>query len=148
MNTPKKYTKEQLESAMNGAHSMAEIVRRLGLNKSSGTYNKVQKMLDHYDIKISYIKRARNTKKYLLEEIFCKNSTYDRTTLRNRIIKEGILEYKCQMCKISNWNDKALSLQLDHINGIRNDNRLENLQFLCPNCHSQCETWGSKNRKY
>ena len=48
---------------------------------------------------------------------------------------------KCQI-----WNDKKLSLQLDHINGDNSDNRLENLRFLCPNCHTQTETYCSKCR--
>ena len=57
-----------------------------------------------------------------------------------------LIEYKCKECGIENlWNNKPISLQLDHINGIKTDNRLENLRFLCPNCHSQTETFGSKN---
>jgi 5-methylcytosine-specific restriction endonuclease McrA len=60
-------------------------------------------------------------------------------------VNEGRMEYKCQCCGISEWLDKPISLQLDHINGINNDHRIENLRFLCPNCHSQTDTYAGKN---
>ena len=78
-------------------------------------------------------------------KLFSSNSTHARSVLRKRIIRDNLLEYKCAICGISTWNNKTLSLELDHINGINNDNRLENLRFLCPNCHSQTSTYGSKN---
>jgi len=134
-----------LEDALRGSNSMAEVVRKLGLNKSSGTYATINKILDLYSLKPQFVKRARGTKKYTLEEIFCKNSTYDRGTLRNKLIRENLLKYACNECGITEWNNKKISLQLDHINGINNDNRMENLRFLCPNCHSQTSTWGNKN---
>ena len=139
-------SKEILEKAVNGAESMSQVLRNLGINKSSGNMNTIRKQIEHYGIKTEFVKRSRNTKRYSLEEIFCSNSTYDRTTLRNKIIRENIIEYKCKECGISQWNGNLLSLQLDHINGVNNDNRLENLRFLCPNCHSQTSTWGNKKK--
>ena len=67
--------------------------------------------------------------------------------MRRTIIKENLLPYKCAICGNTEWNGKTLSLELDHINGINNDNRLENLRFLCPNCHSQTTTYGSRNQQ-
>jgi 5-methylcytosine-specific restriction endonuclease McrA len=61
-------------------------------------------------------------------------------------VKENRLEYKCANCGIKEWNNLPLSLQLDHINGVNNDHRLENLRFLCPNCHSQTDTYSGKNK--
>jgi len=137
-------SKKELEEAICGATSMSQVLRNLKLNKSSGTMNTIRKQLQYYNIKTEFIKRARNTQKYTFNEIFCDDSTYDRTTLRNKLIKENIIEYKCKECGIIDWNNNPLSLQLDHINGKRKDNRLENLRFLCPNCHSQTSTWGNK----
>lgn len=81
------------------------------------------------------------------EELFCENSKHLRNILRNRIIKDNLIPYRCAICGITEWQGKNLSLELDHINGINNDNRLDNLRFLCPNCHSQTVTYGSKNKK-
>ncbi len=82
------------------------------------------------------------------EDLFRENSRHSRNILRKHIIKNNLLEYKCAICGIKEWNGKTLSLELDHINGINNDNRLENLRFLCPNCHSQTSTYGARNKQY
>lgn len=71
-----------------------------------------------------------------------KDSSYNRTKLKERLFSEGIKECKCECCGISEWQGKPISLQLHHING----NRLENLQILCPNCHSQTDNFSSKKR--
>jgi 5-methylcytosine-specific restriction endonuclease McrA len=68
-----------------------------------------------------------------------------RASVRKEILKNGLLDYKCNSCGIDQWNGKNISLELDHINGKRDDHRLENLQFLCPNCHSQTKTFRGKN---
>jgi len=80
------------------------------------------------------------------EEVFVENSTYARHNIKRRLIKQKMIEYVCQDCGIDrNWNGKKLSLQLDHINGVNNDNRIENLRFLCPNCHSQTDNFSGKS---
>lgn len=81
------------------------------------------------------------------EELFCENSKHPRIVLRRTVIADKLIPYKCAICGLTEWQGKNLSLELDHINGINNDNRLENLRFLCPNCHSQTVTYGSKNQK-
>lgn len=74
------------------------------------------------------------------------NSTYSNMTkFKNRLIKANLIEYKCSCCGITEWNGKPLTLQLHHINGNNRDNRLENLTFLCPNCHSQTDNFSGKN---
>ena len=68
--------------------------------------------------------------------------------MKSRLIKEEILEYKCALCgNTGEWQGQSLTLQLDHINGINNDNRLKNLRLLCPNCHSQTKTFSGRNKR-
>lgn len=81
-------------------------------------------------------------------EVFTVGSTYARHRIKDRLIAQNLIEYRCTECGNTGiWQNKPLSLQLDHINGIPNDNRLENLRFICANCHSQTETYAGKNSK-
>lgn len=76
--------------------------------------------------------------------VFTANSLRSNA-LRKLVIRNELLDYCCAECGITEWRDRPLRLHLDHINGVSNDNRLENLRFLCPNCHDQTETWGAPN---
>jgi len=87
-------------------------------------------------------------RKYTNAEVFVENSTYARHHIKSRIIDDNLIDYHCSLCHNRGiHNGKKLSLQLDHINGICEDNRLENLRFLCPNCHSQTDTYAGKASK-
>lgn len=84
-----------------------------------------------------------------IDKILCENSPHTRAVIRRFILKNNIISYKCAKCgNTGEWQGEPLSLQLDHINGDCTDHRKENLRWLCPNCHSQTETHGSKNTAY
>jgi hypothetical protein len=71
----------------------------------------------------------------------------NRQAVKRDLLAAGILENRCGSCGLSEWRGKPICIQIDHINGIRDDNRLENLRMLCPNCHSQTETFAARNIK-
>jgi 5-methylcytosine-specific restriction endonuclease McrA len=82
------------------------------------------------------------------DQVFIENSYYARHHIKRRIIEQKLIPYVCDDCgNKGKHNNKPLSLQLDHINGNGNDHRLENLRFLCPNCHSQTDTYAGKGSK-
>lgn len=112
-----------------------KIAEKLGCFKKNQNWNKGKS--SSTDIRIK--------SKYDYDMIFTENSKIARGVVKNFILKNKILEYECECCKLSEWLNKPLSLHLDHINGLRNDNRLENLRFLCPNCHSQTDTYCGMN---
>lgn len=85
--------------------------------------------------------------KFPNEKVFVENSTYSRMRLKERIIKQELIPYECAECgNVGEWNGKKLVLQLDHKNGVNDDHRIDNLRFLCPNCHTQQDTYAAKNR--
>ena len=85
--------------------------------------------------------------KFPIEAVFVENSTYPRHCLKKRILTGNLIEYRCKCCGIGpEWQGKTMPLILDHINGINNDNRIENLRFVCSNCDSQLDTYKSRNK--
>lgn len=85
--------------------------------------------------------------KFPLESVMVENSTYARGPLKKRIMAEELIPYVCDCCGIGpEWCGKPMPLILDHINGVNNDNRLENLRFVCSNCDTQLDTYKSRNK--
>ena len=81
------------------------------------------------------------------EESFIENSPTTRAVIRKYIIRHNLIPYICEKCgNDGKWQGTVLALQLDHRNGVNNDHRLENLRWLCPNCHSQTDTFTGKNK--
>jgi 5-methylcytosine-specific restriction endonuclease McrA len=148
----KQYNTEELENLLRQSNSMWDFCRKIGYtNKSGSTYYNIRKHLSRRGINLdqySFIRINKGkTKRKSDTEVFCENSGHRNTDIKKRIISKKLLDLKCSECGIVEWNNKPISLQLDHINGINDDNRIENLRFLCPNCHSQTDTWGTKNWK-
>ena len=141
--------KEYLQKIVNESLNRKEVLDKLNMTSSSYNYQKLQKILDDYEIDYSKLLGSGSRRKTNINKILIQKSTYKNSHLRDRLIKEGLKEYKCEnpQCGISEWLGKPISLQIHHINGDNNDNRLENLQLLCPNCHSQTDNFGGKNIK-
>lgn len=143
--------KELLEQLVAESNSYAEILRKLGKSNSGTAIRLLKQKLDDYEIIHHFIKDKEHKPGQLipLEEILVENRMYSSDKLKNRLIKAGIKENKCENpeCGITDWHGHELKFHLHHINGNHNDNRLENLQILCPNCHSQTENYSKKKLK-
>lgn len=146
--------KDNLQQMLDASNSIAEVILKIGLSLHSNNYKELNNKVKKDKLSLDKLNENRNAKffkginKFELEEILIENSTYNKQDLKRRIIKENLIDYKCAICtNIGEWNNQKLTLQLDHINGVNTDNRLENLRFLCPNCHSQTDTYTGKNTK-
>ena len=148
----KKITKEEMEIVLSTSKSMREVILKFNLSPNgSGGYRNIKKRIIDLGLaipKYNYYGSGEARRTIDDGDAFCENSTYPRQSLKRRILKDGLLKYECVDCgNMGEYNGKQLSLHLDHKNGINNDNRLENLRFLCPNCHSQTETYSGKANK-
>jgi hypothetical protein len=91
--------------------------------------------------------RKNGSGKFSLTEILeGKHPTYQSNKLRMRLFSENIKEEKCEICGIKEWLNKKISLEVDHIDGNRYNHKIDNLRIICPNCHSQTETYRGKNK--
>lgn len=138
-----KYSKELMESAIKDSYSIAEVCRKIGLKPVGSNYKTVKSKIELYNLDISHFTGQRwnkgksyseKTARIPLEQILQKGIIYCSDTLKKRLIKAGIKENKCEICGLSG---EEVNLELHHINGDHYDNRLENLQLLCPNHHSK-----------
>ena len=145
-------TKEEMTKVLDLSKSMREVILSFGLQPNgSGGYRNIKKRIVGLGLEIpkyNYFGEGYKKQRHSDEIVYCENSQFPRQHLKKRIIKENLIDYKCEKCEnIGNWVGNKLSLHLDHKIGINDDNRIENLRFLCPNCHSQTFTYGGKSRK-
>jgi 5-methylcytosine-specific restriction endonuclease McrA len=119
------------------------------LEKKLKVFNLEKFSLNIIQRKEENLRKLLDTNSSLKEiDLFVDDCKHSRKDVKKLILKNKLIPYICNECKNEGfWNDKKLTLQLEHKNGKKNDNRIENLCFLCPNCHSQTPTWGSKNIK-
>ena len=142
----KKYTKENLELLIKDCKSIADLIRKLNLKCSGGSHSHLSKQIKKYNIDISHFtgkphnanKKSMNRKSWTEILTLKENGSREKSYKLRRALIEAGIKYSCQECGISNmWNNKTITLQVDHINGNFLDNTINNLRFLCPNCHSQ-----------
>lgn len=146
-------SRDEFSKIVSQSNSICDILVYFGFSRNSGSMsNVVKQRIIAEELDISHFRKSGGQggkPKYSLDEILVENSQYTNINrLKKRLLKEGLLEYKCAKCgNDGTWLGNPLSLQLEHKNGIHNDHRIENLEFLCPNCHAQTDTYGGKNIK-
>lgn len=149
-----------LQDLLDRSESMVEVLRHIGVDPYSGNHKTLHQRIREDGLRLDLLEQNRraarrkqllrlNSEKLSDSEVFVEGSTYDRKHIKRRIIERELLPLICAECGVgTEYNGKPLVLQLDHINGKNRDHRLENLRFLCPNCHSQTTTFASKNKEH
>lgn len=144
-------SREELESAVKQSVSIAGVLRALGIEPVSGRYPWIKKLIVLYDIDTSNLLGcgwSKDSVRYSTDKTFAEGSTINRSHIRKLIIRDNLIPYECAFCgNKGEWMGKPMALELDHINGVCNDHRLENLRFLCPNCHATTDTYCGKNKE-
>lgn len=143
----------ELERVVAQSGTFSDVLRFFGLNHKGGNCRTLKRRLDEEGISYAHIPQGRDSTRgramggvqKALEEVLRQDSSAGRHHIKARLIREGVLANECALCGLEPmWNGAPLVLALDHVNGVSNDNRLENLRFLCPNCHSQTETYAGR----
>lgn len=146
----------EIKKIVETSSTYKECLNMLGWNINGTNYAKLKVLIKDNNLSIKHFLTSSDfikevnfiNRKYNNNEMFIENSEISRGVIKKRIIKDNLLKYECVMCgSDGNWLNTKFSLILDHINGVNNDNRLENLRFLCPNCNATLETHCGGNVK-
>ncbi len=141
-----KIEKEKIIEVCNRSESMAKAASELGIH-----FNTLKRLAIEYGCyqpnqALKGVSKPIDPKIPLDEILNGKHPHFQTFKLKNRMLKEGIIDNICSECGIDSWNGVRLNMELDHIDGNRTNHKLDNLRMLCPNCHAQTDTYRSKNR--
>lgn len=133
-----KYTKDFLESLISESKSMLELFNKLGIKNTGGGATHVYKKIKEYGIDRSHFtkKGVNDLSVHPIEDYFDNKRRIKSNNLKKRLFLEGIKEKRCECCNAETWLGWQMTFELHHIDENHNNNALENLQIVCPNCHS------------
>lgn len=149
-----KWTDEELTEAVKNSRSIRQVLKHLGLAEAGGNYQHIPKKIRELGLDTSHFTgrswskgRKLPRRRQPLESYFIvtESQNIQSSRMRERLISEGYKEARCESCGLDKWLEGMIPLELDHTNGNRYDNRLENLRILCPNCHALTDTYRGKN---
>jgi hypothetical protein len=149
----RRWTIDQLAVAVAAERSLAGVLRRLGLRAAGGNYENVHRVVranglstEHWTGQ-SHLRGQRNphVPKIPLARLLVKGSTYHSNKLRRRLLAEGVFRAFCSNCGQDEWLGQKIPLELDHIDGDRQNNLLSNIRLVCPNCHALTPTYRGRN---
>ena len=148
---------EEITKTVAESMSYSEVIRKLGLDVKTIYLNTLREIVAGNNISTEHFSRRLIGKNNGVASIYDsddfllelkENSNISPSTLKRGLKRQQIILYECSECHIVDmYNNKKIALQIDHINGINDDNRVENLRWLCPNCHSQSETFAGRNAR-
>jgi hypothetical protein len=153
---PRSFTRLEFTEAVAASRTMTEALRRLGLRPAGGNFGTFRKYAHHWGVSTEHFDPAAVARESLrargnpipLSELLVERSSYSRAHLKDRLLAAGIKQPRCEFCgQDEHWRGGRMALILDHVNGVGDDNRLENLRILCPNCAATLDTHcARKNR--
>jgi Zn-finger nucleic acid-binding protein len=152
------YTEDEARAAIAASRSWSESLRRLGLCQGGGSIPVLRRWAatwgidtSHFDapaVRAAHLRQLGREQRRPMDEVLVEGSTYARKDLKRRLFAEGFRARACELCgQGEEWRGARMSLILDHVNGVSNDNRLENLRIVCPNCAATLDTHCGKNRR-
>lgn len=152
------FTPQELQNLLDTSNSYADALRKIDLKPSGSNYRTIIKAISEYNLDVTQLDKNRSALyannvgksriKYETSDILeGKHEGYNSYRLLKRLIKEGYKEPKCERCGITDWLGKPIAFELHHNDGNHSNNKLDNLQVLCPNCHSQTDNYRGKKKK-
>lgn len=145
---------EKFRKIINDSKTFRDVLSYFGLTNKGNNYRTLRQRCEYEGVSYDHLyeniyMKKEFGKKIPMDRVLVENSTYSRSNLKKRLLENKLLENKCSTCALPpNWNGFNLVMVLDHINGVSDDNRLNNLRFLCPNCNSQTKTFAGRNANH
>jgi Zn finger protein HypA/HybF involved in hydrogenase expression len=152
--TTKRYSDDDLIRAVETSFSVMEVMRTLGIRMAGGSHSHISRRISKMGLDTTHFKRQAHNKgkpsvnKRAASEILVilpEGSNRPKGYRLSRALKESGVEYQCSMCLLISWMGKSITLEVDHIDGDWLNNKIDNLRFLCPNCHSQTSTFSRRS---
>jgi hypothetical protein len=151
-----RWNDDQIRDAVKESISLRGTLIKIGLRPAGGNYATIARRIATLGLDTSHWlgqahlrgKTHSWGKLIPLDQILTRGSSFSTFHLKERLLKAGLLPQACAHCGLAQWMDRPIPLELDHINGDRQDHTFVNLRVLCPNCHALTPTYRAKNAKY
>ena len=153
MSKDRSYSDEEFIEAVKRSRSKRQTLLILGLKAAGGNYKCLDLKVQELGLNVSHWKGKGWNRGLIhgprrpVQDYLTENSTFQTYKLKLKLFEQGLKDKVCECCGLTEWREKPIALELDHINGVNNDNRIENLRILCPNCHAQTETYRGRNKR-